>query len=112
MALDPPICGKCGYDLSGLGRQGRCPECGTVFNLATGKGVRSASDAMRRGDRLVRRLRTIACALFGVAMLACAGCLQWVRPTGRSIWIGGVFAGMAFLAAVVSYIYEKDEPYD
>ncbi|MEM1329498.1 MAG: hypothetical protein AAGG07_02935 [Planctomycetota bacterium] len=24
-------CENCGYDLSGLGRTGRCPECGTVF---------------------------------------------------------------------------------
>ena len=31
--LDDLPCPKCGYDLRGLGRQSKCPECGIAFSV-------------------------------------------------------------------------------
>lgn len=33
MSPDTPVCYGCGYNLTGLSRQGRCPECGTPYDL-------------------------------------------------------------------------------
>lgn len=33
MPDEPPICLNCEYDLTGLPRQARCPECGIAFDL-------------------------------------------------------------------------------
>lgn len=33
--VDPLRCAGCRYDLSGLGRRGRCPECGGLYDLDT-----------------------------------------------------------------------------
>lgn len=30
---DPPQCPGCGYDLTGLARQGQCPECGRRYDV-------------------------------------------------------------------------------
>ncbi len=35
----PYTCSTCGYTLTGLGRVGSCPECGSVFNTTSGRGV-------------------------------------------------------------------------
>ncbi|MFW6060164.1 MAG: hypothetical protein ACODAQ_08275 [Phycisphaeraceae bacterium] len=105
-------CTACGYDLSGLGWQGECPECGQHFDRTTGQGVRSArlTDRYERGDRLARRLRTILLAALAATLLACGGASalftdQWMYPFGTLAVIAAVVA----LGAVTSFLYEKDQ---
>ena len=31
VAVKPGVCASCGYDISGLGKRGVCPECGIAF---------------------------------------------------------------------------------
>src|ERR1043165_5736126 len=68
-ALMPPVtCIKCGYDLRGTYRDGRCPECGTPA-------TRSVHQKPSRLARLkmhftTRRLMGGAAVLFSLAVVA------------------------------------------
>lgn len=107
-------CAACGYDLSGLGEQGRCPECGEAFNQTSGEGLRGGprdfAERQRRSERLARRLRTLALAGLAVVVLGCGGlgtliADDWRYPMGTALLV----AAVAVLAAVTSFFSEKDE---
>lgn len=104
-------CAECGYDLMGLPQRGKCPECGAYFDQVRGTGLSSnRSQQMQRHDRLLRRLRTILLAVVAVAFMGCGGLLAMVvDEPARPIWIASVFALFMLLAAVTSFVYEKDE---
>jgi ribosomal protein S27AE len=45
-------CRRCGYNLRGLSRDGRCPECGTPIGLSThGDLLRSSGPELGDSDR-------------------------------------------------------------
>ena len=82
MGGDDAICEDCGYDLSGLGMRGHCPECGRYFDTLTGEGLSTASgsgpseqasERYRRGERLVRRLGMWFMILMALGVLSCGG---------------------------------------
>jgi len=101
-------CSKCGYELLGLSNRGHCPECGASFDKDMRKGVTDGSD-MNRGDRILRRVRTIAVAVLALFVIGCGGCFQWLVPHSRSLAIGLVVGAVFVLGAVVSYVYENDD---
>ncbi len=113
MDADPKLalCAACGYDLSGLPVRGNCPECGAYFDRVRGTGLSdNRAEQMQRSDRLLRRLRTIFLALGAVAFMGCGGGLALIaNEPARPIWVASVFALVMVLAAVTSYVYEKDE---
>lgn len=107
MALpDTPICARCGYDLVGIGDIGRCPECGSPFNLNTGEGMRHQGNAEVYSIWLGRRIRTILLGVMTAFMIMCTGVSAFFSKRGP--WTGAVFVLIMALATLTSYIYERD----
>ncbi len=44
----PPICEQCGYNLTGIALEGRCPECGEPAEVSLGEDARPGSPWQRR----------------------------------------------------------------
>ncbi|HEX7009577.1 MAG TPA: hypothetical protein VF184_06315 [Phycisphaeraceae bacterium] len=109
-AAEPRPCPRCGYDLTGLARRGRCPECGQFYDLAY-LPTRSPDNESfsRRSDRIAARLRTIALALLTLFALICGGLLSAYIPNrDRAIAYTAIFVFLGLLATLTSYFYEKD----
>ena len=105
---DPVVCSKCQYELMGLPPVGICPECGARYNMTTGQGVSQRGD-IYRGERLFARLRTILLAIIAVLILGCGGTLGVVLKNQRPFAVGALLAAIFFLAALTSFVYERDE---
>ncbi len=101
-------CRQCDYDLTGLPRVGRCPECGQRYNAESGDGLRRTTDGLDRGDRLMRRLRTLGFVAAVLVLFSCAG-LGWMAGRVTVMATMGLLALVTLLCAVTSYLYEKDE---
>ena len=107
-------CSECGYDLSGLGRRGRCPECGQVFDTMSGQGLgEGAAEQFRRGERLVRRLGVAAMLVMALTALACGGVLamfadNWRYPLATT----AVIAVTIMLAAWGYYLDDSQKSPD
>ncbi len=105
-------CGECGYDLMGLPRHGRCPECGSTFDLTTGRGVRTDAAAPlrhERGDPLMSRIKVGIFAGIALLSLAIGGVLallstQPQRPLAVAALIAAAFA----FAAVATWYTGRD----
>jgi uncharacterized membrane protein YdcZ (DUF606 family) len=83
-------------------------------------GIKVVPPGYARGERLARRIRTILFAVLALCALGCGGLLSLVisvvsaqnpgsvyHPT-KPLWMGGLIALAFVLAAVTSYVYEKD----
>ena len=105
--FDQPTCRRCGYDLTGLPRQGRCPECGLVYDLDRGVGVRTAEH--REQLHRLRRRRTGYLIAGGVLLVLGLGLLAVTRSLLLICLTSIVFllALAMLLAALVSYLHEK-----
>lgn len=106
-------CSNCDYDLSGLAARGKCPECGQFFNVLSGEGLGGKGGNRGRASRslsFAARLRTITLALFTVAVLGCGGIASmWASNPFRPVAIACLIAGIGAMAAVASYLSEKEE---
>ncbi len=103
------ICVNCGYDLHGLAHRGRCPECGQAYDIFSGEGLSADDTPGRRQPRWVMHLRTIILAVFALVMLACGGLFSMVsQKPMRPVILGGIVAGVFALAALVSFVYERE----
>lgn len=109
MTRDRPVqCFRCGYELAGLAPVGRCPECGDRYDMSTGKGIMDDRiAAVRRGDRLMRRLRTLLPAAAAVLLLVSGAIGQ--LAVGRGFYVAAFFAAILALAALTSYVYGRGE---
>ena len=109
--MSDPTCNQCDYELAGLRRsRGTCPECGQYFNLLSGEGVAGrASDRHRRGERFAARLRTVLLGLLAVGLMGCGGLLSLAASDPLVPLLSmGLIAAVAGLAAVVSFLSERD----
>lgn len=106
---DPRLCNQCNYDLSGLGEQGHCPECGQAYNLRSGQGLRSRADDMQRWSRMFDRIRTITLLAIGGSIFFAGLLIQLMfKPaTYRTIAVASLFAIIFVLFGVVSFLGEK-----
>ena len=107
-------CRKCGYDLMGLPRIGRCPECGNEFDKRTGQGILTGqAERMQRGDRIMARLRTIFLFVLALVVMGCGGLLSWAAGHFNKHWekplaIAAVIAAVLLMGAVLSYLGERE----
>ena len=63
-------CRKCKYELTGLARVGRCPECGQRYNLNTGWGTLENADPTVENQIKLRKFKTfVFCWITGVSLL-------------------------------------------
>lgn len=112
MELDAKInCNNCGYDLMGVARKGRCPECGQAYDIDDNTGVNRRSAAMEaheRGDRVMFLVK-LGCFIGLAAICVLLGVWRaWgaVEPRGPMI-IGGLFGGLFAFAAFVTWFTER-----
>lgn len=112
MDLDAKLsCSGCGYDLLGVAREGRCPECGQAYDVSIGKGVTQRSAAMQahdRGDRLVYLLKLWTLILLAVICVGLGGlrALTVADPT-RPIAMGLLFGGLFAFGALATWFTER-----
>lgn len=103
------ICIRCGYELTGLQDVGKCPECGNPYSTRAMLGVKVPEPGYAKGERLFRRVRTIALGILALCVLSCGGLVSLFVPRPDRAWaIAGVLALVMLLAAVTSYVYEKE----
>ncbi len=68
--IDGKQCGRCGYDLTGLDFEGRCPECGGNYSSWSGDGIAGGvMDKHRRGEWVVRLFQTIGLVFLALALV-------------------------------------------
>ena len=96
--------------MTGLPPRGRCPECGADYDARFGGGpAGERAERHNRGDRLMRRLRTIGLVVLAVMVFGCGGLFALgAREPATPLWTGALFAGLCLLGAFTSYLYERE----
>lgn len=79
--LDDRMCRRCGYNLRGLRRDGRCPECGTAVAISLEGDLLRYADP-RWVERLGRGSRFILNGLSAALLFAIATAILIVGPRG------------------------------
>lgn len=100
--MEGKTCDRCGYELTGLDVQGRCPECGGYYDSWSGEGIGGGPmESVRRGDRVVRLFQTICLAFLAVAMVGLGVLFSWKSGAALPLIFMGVI-GAIFLASAIS----------
>jgi len=103
--MDTDVCGKCGYELVGIARVGRCPECGQPYDLDSGQGTTD-----RQQPWLLRHIRTVALGVLAVLILGCSGLISLAARNAMGLVLTGLLvAGVVLMGALLSYMSEKQE---
>jgi rubredoxin len=102
-------CPGCGYDLTGLPRRWRCPECGTAFDqdqlAAPG---RERVERYYRGDRLMHWLSIgLAAGLAGALWLGAALAAMIGSGHAGLAWSLALIGAVAALGAVTRYLCQR-----
>lgn len=95
-------CHECDYDLTGLGEQGACPECGCRYDLASPYRGQYRVEARRSELWKVILLGSIT---FGV--LACGGLLSLLIENPLGLIATTLF--VALLPAFGAFVYWRAE---
>ena len=97
------FCSRCGYDLTGLDFEGRCPECGGYFSQWSGEGLKDFGPMAkhRRGDYVVRIVQVVvlvfvAMCLVGFGLLQSGG----FKPLILSCVVALIFLAFAGVTAL------------
>ncbi len=95
-------CRRCGYELTGLDIQGRCPECGNLYDGWSGQGLSGGpTEAVERGDRVVKLMQAIGLAAMALFVVGIGALFAWRSDRVAPLVFAGVF-GMLFLIGAVS----------
>ena len=96
-------CERCGYDLTGLAYEGRCPECGSYFDAWSGEGVADgARDKLRRNDWVIRLFQMLGLLFLAVLILAIGALYSWKSNSYTPIIFTGVVSSLFPVSAVVT----------
>ncbi|MEE9403475.1 MAG: hypothetical protein V3V20_01160 [Algisphaera sp.] len=101
-------CAACGYDLMGVGWEGYCPECGSLYDKHKSLGIRRGEEdrnAIGHGTQ-------IKIAIWGALALACwagSGLVALGSPSPMSPLLAGgtLGAAFAFVAYAVYFIAKR-----
>ena len=113
MNLDESVaCAACGYDLTGVGWEGRCPECGGGYDKSSDRGVvRGGAGKLtphERGDRLVVLLKMAGFGVVGLACLLWGGIASLSSPMPARPLALGLLAAAAFgFAAYATWFIDR-----
>ncbi|MEM9419819.1 MAG: hypothetical protein AAGA25_12335 [Planctomycetota bacterium] len=110
--LDAKVsCSNCGYDLMGVPREGRCPECGQRYDIALGMGVTKVSANMlahQRGDKAVYLVKLWGMIIAAAACLGIGGLLSLISSEPRRpIMLGMLLASLFAFGAFVTWFTER-----
>lgn len=110
-AVSNERCDRCGYDLTGLGLVGQCPECGRRYDVLRREGVRDAASSVNHRQQTLARIRTIVLGAITAAILVGGAVAALLVPNpGGAIWMGILLGLLMAMATATSYLYEKPEP--
>lgn len=104
-----PECRKCGYDLTGMPNDGKCPECGLPYNVRRRDGVRLPESPLEKSNRLYARARTIILTSIGTILLGVGIYSQFVLDHELAIYTVGFLGIMLLVGAAISYVSESDD---
>ena len=101
-------CHHCGYDLTGLGETGTCPECGNAYNINVRLG------APPRENMFIRYAGAILLGFVTLFILVCGGLMSLGarEPLGFLIavlMVGGVFAFGTFVYWWTAYKTQQEQ---
>jgi hypothetical protein len=96
-------CDRCGYDLTGLDYEGRCPECGAYFDYWSGEGIANGVvNRHRRGDRVVGVFHVLGLVFMAVVILGIGVLCSWSTKGPGPIILTGVVSVIFLISAVVA----------
>ena len=103
-----PKCDQCGYDLSGLGVRGRCPECGHRFNTISQAVRDKPTHPLRRPGMFAGQGLTVVLGAAVLVVLAIGGLLALRTPDPAWPMVtASVMALVLAMMAVWSYLASK-----
>lgn len=94
-------CVHCGYELTGLSKEGRCPECGGYYDVWKGEGIGGGlTDRNRRSDQVVKVIQTLGLVFAALVISGIGAVYTWkTGGLGPVILCGGV--SVIFLISAV-----------
>lgn len=118
MDLDQAVnCAACGYDLTGVGWEGRCPECGGGYDKSRERGVVRGGQGplggagltpSQRGERLVVLVKLGAYGAIGGICLLWGGIASLSSSTpARPLALGLLGAGVFGFAVYATWFLDK-----
>ncbi len=100
--IDKP-CRNCGYDLTGLEIQGRCPECGGYYDGWSGEGLGGGlMDKHERGDFVMGVMKVAGLVVVALLILGLGALASWNVGKPGSLILTGVVSLILLTGAVVS----------
>ena len=97
------LCDRCGYELTGLTEEGRCPECGGYYDVWKGEGIGGGLvDRNRRGDQVVEVIKALGLVFAAIVILAIGAVYTWKTGGLGPVILTGVVSVIFLITAVVT----------
>ncbi len=104
----PPICGKCGYDLTGLPLRGGCPECGNTYDQDRDIGMGHAMTPEDRGQRIALWLKVIGLVVCAMGVMSCSGLLSMLATNPKKpLMTGGAISILLLVIALGIFVLDR-----